>query len=62
MKEKDHRNYLAKVVDTNDDGKPVIQLFTLKLEDNFFDYEECDIERMDWDVAKKIYSVIGFIK
>lgn len=62
MKEKDHRNYLAKVVDTNEDGKPVIQLFTLKLENSTFDYEECDIERMDWDVAKKIYSVIGMIK
>ncbi len=63
MKEKDHNNYLARVVDSNDDGKPVVQLFTLNLEGNSFDYEECsDIERMDWDVAKKIYSVIGFIK
>ena len=62
MKVKDRRNYLVKVVDTNKEGKPIIQLYTLKLENGKFGYEVCDIERMDWDVAKKIYSVIGFIK
>ena len=62
MKEKDCRNYLAKVVKQNKEGKDVVQLYTLFLENNIFGYKETDIAPLDWDVAKKEFSVIGFIK
>ena len=61
MKVKDCKNYLAKVVDKTKDGKDIIQLYLLKLEDNTFDYEECDIKPLELDVAKKEYSIIGII-
>ncbi len=62
MKEKDLKNYLAKVVDLNKEGKPIVEIYSMLMEDNTFGYEKLDIEQMDWDVARKEFSMVGLIK
>jgi len=60
--EKDHKNYVAKVVGQNEDGKDVVQIYRLLMEGNKLNYEECkDIEPLDWDLARKQFSVIARI-
>ena len=56
-------NCLAKVIGLNDDGKNVVQIYKVSLENNTFSYEEMkDIEPLDWDVAKKEFNVVGIIR
>ena len=61
--EKKVYNYLAKVVAQNEEGKDVVQLYAMTMKDNTFSYEELkDIPPLDWDVAKKQFSVVGIIR
>ncbi len=62
MKEKDLKNHLAKVIDLNKEGKPIVEIYRMLMEDNTFRYEKLDIEQMDWDVARKEFSMVGLIK
>lgn len=62
MKPKDHKNYLAKVVATNEDGKPVVQLYSFSMIDNVATKKKCDIDPLDLDIAKKEYSIIGLTR
>ena len=61
MEEKDNKNYLAKVVSMNKDGKPVVQLYKLILDNNVVEYKECDIKPLDLDKATKEFSIVGMI-
>ena len=57
----EHINFLAKVVGQNEDGKNIVKLFTLSMDNNTFSYEKTDIDELDWDDAKKQFSVVGMI-
>ena len=60
--EKDRKNYVAKVVGQNEDGKDVVQIYRLLMEGNKLEYAECkDIKPLDWDVARKQFSVVARI-
>jgi hypothetical protein len=60
--DKDYKNYLVKVVGQNEEGKNVVKLYKLIIDGNNLEYEETDIEELDWDIAKKKFSVVGVIK
>ena len=62
VEEKDTKNYLAKVVGKNKDDKPIVKLYRMSFEGNSIKSEGCDIEEMDWDIAKKVYSVVGVMQ
>jgi len=59
--EKDCKNYLAKVVGKNKDDKDIVEIYCLLFKDNKLEYEKADIEPLDWDIAKKQFSVLGMI-
>ena len=63
MKQKDCKNYLAKVIGVTEDNKNIVKLFRLTLEGREFGYEECEaIDSLEEGIAKKEYSVIGFLR
>jgi hypothetical protein len=62
MKPKDNKNYLAKVVKLNAEGKGIVQLFNLEIQGNVFDFKKLSIKPLELEIAKKEYSIIGLIK
>jgi hypothetical protein len=61
--EKNNSNHLAKVVGKNEDNKNIVILFRMNIEANKLVYEELkEVGELDWDTARKTYSIVGVIQ
>jgi hypothetical protein len=59
---KNNDNYLAKVVGKNEDNKNIVIIFRMNIEANKVTYEELKgVGELDWDIARKTYSIVGVI-
>jgi|TARA_Y100000310_G_scaffold317795_1_gene371076 hypothetical protein len=60
---KNNNNHLAKVVGKNEDNKNIVTIFRMKIEDNKLEYEELkEVGELDWDIARKSFSIVGVIQ
>jgi hypothetical protein len=60
---KNNDNHLAKVVGKNEDNKNVVTIFRMKIENHKLEYEELkEVGELDWDIARKTFSIVGVIQ
>ena len=55
-------NHLAKIVGKNEDNKNIVTIFRMRIEDNKIEYKELkEVGELDWDTARKNFSIVGLV-